>query len=195
MTGRLFPSLGIGGVLVGTVFFAISLSPSLLPRPFVVQGVLSGASFAVGYGLGVAGLALWHFLRLPVARPQHRRALTLIGGALCTLVAIAFLWQASTWQNSIRAVMGMEEDWGLRPAIIGPVAILVFAVLLTLARLFRRLFRSLSGWFATYVPRRVSNMVSIVGGDKADYFVQGDATCMIVGDSNLFCSPVGDDES
>jgi uncharacterized membrane protein len=156
------PSLSIVGVLVGTVFFAISLSPSLLPRPFVVQGVLSGASFAVGYGLGVAGLALWRFLNLPVAGPRPRRALTIIGGALCALVAITFLWQASTWQNSIRAMMGMEEDWGLRPAVIGPVAILVFAVLLTVARLFRRLFRSVSRRLAAFVPRRVSHVVSIV---------------------------------
>jgi uncharacterized membrane protein len=103
MTGLLFPSLRIVGVLVGTVFFAISLSPSLLPRPFVVQGLLSGASFAVGYGLGVAGVALWRFLSLPLPGPQTRHALTIIGGALCALAAIAFLWQASTWQNTIHA--------------------------------------------------------------------------------------------
>ncbi|WP_240901376.1 alpha/beta-hydrolase family protein [Thioalkalivibrio sp. XN279] len=154
--------MSIVGVLVGTVFFAISLSPSLLPRPFVVQGVLSGASFAVGYGLGVAGLVLWRFLKLPVAGPRLRRALTITGSVLCALVAIAFLWQASTWQNSIRALMGMEADGGLRPSVIGPVAILVFAVLLALARLFRRLFRFLSRRLDVYVPRRVSYLVSIM---------------------------------
>ena len=158
----LVPSLSIVGALVGTVFLATSLSPSLLPRPFVVQGVLSGASFAVGYGLGVAGLAMWNFLDLPVARPRSRRALTLIGGALCALVAIAFLWQASSWQNSIRDMMGMKGEVGLRPAVIGPVALLVFAVLLTLARLFRRLSRLLSRRLDVYVPRRVSYMVSAV---------------------------------
>jgi uncharacterized membrane protein len=157
-----FAALSLVGALVGTVFFAMSLSPSLLPRPFVVQGVLSGASFAVGYGLGVAGVALWKFLKLPVLEGRARHALTLAGGVLCGLVAVLFLWQASAWQNSIRAMMGMEEDWGLRPAIIGPVAILVFAVLLVLARLFQRLFRSLSRWLAPHVPRRVSYMVSIV---------------------------------
>jgi uncharacterized membrane protein len=157
-----FAALSLVGALVGTVFFAMSLSPSLLPRPFIVQGVLSGASFAVGYGVGVAGVALWRFLKLPVVEGRARHALTLAGGVLCALVAVVFLWQASTWQNSIRAMMGMEEDWGLRPAIIGPVAILVFAVLLVLARLFQRLFRSLSRWLAPHVPRRVSYMVSIV---------------------------------
>lgn len=154
--------LSLVGALVGTVFFAISLSPSLLPRPFVVQGVLSGASFTLGYGLGIAGLLLWRFLSLPVPGPRLRRALTIIGGTLCTLVAVAFLWQASTWQNSIRAMMGMEADVGLQPTIIGPVAILVFSILLVIGRLFRRLFRFLSRRLSVYVPRRVSYMVSIV---------------------------------
>jgi uncharacterized membrane protein len=159
---RLRPSLSIVGVLVGTLFFAMSLSPSLLPRPFVVQGLLSGLSFAVGYGLGVAGLAAWNFLGLPVAGRRHGRVLVLGAGAFCALAAIVFLWRASTWQNSLRAMMGMEQDWGLEPAIVGPVAALVFVVLLVLARLFRRLFRFLSTRLKAYVPRRISYMVSIV---------------------------------
>lgn len=157
----LVPALSLVGVLLGTVFFSFSLSPSLLPRPFMVQGVLSGTSFAVGYGFGVAGLAVWNFLKLPVAGQRYGRALALGSAALCALVAVAFLWQASTWQNSIRAMMGMDEDWGLKPAIVGPVAILVFFILLALARLFRRLFRYLSTRLVVYVPRRVSYVVSI----------------------------------
>jgi uncharacterized membrane protein len=159
---RLRPALSITGVLFGTIFFALSLSPSLLPRPFVVQGVLSGLSFAFGYGLGVALLRLWAILELPVPEQRIRQALTLAGGALCAVVAIVFLWQASAWQNSLRAMMGMDEDWGLQPAIMGPVAALVFVLLLTLARLFRRLFRYLSRKLGAHVPSRVSYSVSIV---------------------------------
>ena len=120
---RLVRGLSLVGVLVGTVFFAVSLSPSLLPRPFAVQGILSGVSFALGYGLGVAGLTLWNFLHLPVAGQRLAHMLALAGGVLCLVVALAFLWQASTWQNTIREMMGMEEAVGLRPAIIGPVAV------------------------------------------------------------------------
>ncbi|WP_346765501.1 alpha/beta-hydrolase family protein [Thioalkalivibrio sp. XN8] len=154
--------MSIVGVLVGTLFFAVSLSPSLLPRPFVVQGILSGASFAVGYALGVAGLATWNFLGLPVAAGRSRRVLVLGAGALCAVVALAFLWQASNWQNSLRALMGMDQDWGLEPTVVGPVALLVFLVLLALARLFRRLSRFLSTRLKAYVPRRVSYMVAVV---------------------------------
>lgn len=159
---RFVRGLSLVGVLVGTVFFAVSLSPSLLPRPFAVQGILSGVSFAVGYGLGVAGLMLWNFLHLPVAGQRLAHILALAGGALCLLVALAFLWQWSSWQNAIREMMGMEEAVGLRPTIILPVAVGVFIVLLLLARLFRRLLRFLSRHLAAFVPARVSYLLATV---------------------------------
>lgn len=132
--------LSIVGVFLGTLFLSVSLAPSLLPRPPAVQGILAGVSFTVGYGVGVAGLALWKFLQLPQLQPRVTRLLTLSATALCTVIAISFLWQASSWQNSLRAMMGMEESMGLQPLSVGPVALLVFAALLTLGRLFRRVF-------------------------------------------------------
>ena len=103
----------------------------------------------------------WRFLELPRPAPQTRRRLTLALGSLCVLVALAFLWQASTWQNTLRATMGMPEDVSLRPAIIGPVAAGVFLLLLLVARLFRRLFRFLSERIAAHVSRPVSWCVSV----------------------------------
>lgn len=158
---RSFATLSIVGAMVGTLFLAASLSPSLLPRPTAGQGLLSGVAFAVGYGVGTALLAVWKMLHLPLAGPRLAHVLTMIGGALSAVVAIAFLWQASTWQNAIHEIMGMELSAALRPAIIGPVAALVFFALLTLARGFRHLFRFLARHLAVYVPRRVSHLVSL----------------------------------
>lgn len=154
--------LSIVGVLLGTVFLSVSLAPSLLPRPPAVQGLLAGVSFAIGYALGVAGLALWKFLHVPVAGPRLTRLLTLAAAVLCALIAVFFLWQASSWQDSLRAMMGMQESAGLRPAAVGPVAVLVFALLLTLARLFRRTFHLLSRQLARFVPPRISHLAGIV---------------------------------
>ncbi len=155
-------SLSIVGVLLGTVFLSVSLSPSLLPRPTAVQGLLAGVSFAIGYGLGIGGMVLWKFLQLPLAGPRLARYLTIAAAVLCVLIAVSFLWQASTWQNSLRALMDMEEIDSLQPAAVGPIAALVFAVLLTLARLFRRTFNVLSRQLARYVPPRISHLVGVL---------------------------------
>jgi uncharacterized membrane protein len=165
LSGKYFKSLfrlSIVGALLGTMFLSVSLAPSLLPRPPAVQGLLAGMSFAIGYGLGVGGLWLWKFLQLPLAGPRVASVLRIAAGVLCALIAISFLWQASVWQDSLRALMGMEASGGLRPIAVGPIAALVFAVLLTLARLFRRTFRFLSLQLARFVPPRISHGVGIV---------------------------------
>ena len=154
--------LSVLGLLVGTLFLAASLAPSLLPRPFAVQGLLSGVSFAIGYGVGVGALALWNLFDLPIPGARLARQMAIVASVLCAVVAIAFLWQASTWQNSIREMMGMEESAGLRPSIIGPIALLVFIALLLVARVLRRLFRLLSSRLKNYVPPRVSYLVSSI---------------------------------
>jgi len=114
------------GILVGTVFLAVSLSPSLLPRPVAVQGVLSGLSFAVGYGLGVAALGVWRFLGLPTAGARSSRILTIVAGAACALLALAFLWRASAWQNNIRELMGITESPPSGSLMVGLIAAVVF---------------------------------------------------------------------
>src|SRR5512134_884128 len=44
------------GVTIGVLFFCTSLTPSLLPRPWLAQGLISGVALAIGYGIGsVAG--------------------------------------------------------------------------------------------------------------------------------------------
>lgn len=154
--------LNIIGLLVGTVFFAFSLTPSLLPRPFLIQGVLSGLSFATGYGVGVAAVWLWHYLQLPVIR--SRSALLIKAGAavLCALVATSFVWQANIWQNALRAMMGMEESTGVQPFVLGLIAALVFLLALGLARLFRWIMQALSVRLRRYVPDRISRLTGVI---------------------------------
>ena len=41
------------GVAVGALFFCLSLTPSLLPREWLFQGVIGGINAAIGYGIGV----------------------------------------------------------------------------------------------------------------------------------------------
>ena len=41
------------GTALGMVFLLLSMTPSLLPRGPLFQGLVSGAAGAIGYGLGV----------------------------------------------------------------------------------------------------------------------------------------------
>ncbi|HMP07808.1 MAG TPA: alpha/beta-hydrolase N-terminal domain-containing protein, partial [Lacipirellulaceae bacterium] len=63
-------SFSFVGLAVATLFFAASMTPSLLPRHYAVQGVLSGFALAAGYGVGVFLVWAWQFLELP--RPGER---------------------------------------------------------------------------------------------------------------------------
>lgn len=122
------------GLILGTLFVAASLTPSLVPRPALVQGVLSGLALATGYGIGVVLRWVWLGLQLPVAGGRLR--VWSVNGAVAAsaLVAGGALWWASAWQNRLRARMGMEPIEGLNMLTIALVALVVFALVLVAAR-------------------------------------------------------------
>src|SRR5215831_15388759 len=102
----LWHSFSTSGLLLGTLFFAASLTPTLLPRTFLTQGVLSGFSLVAGYGIGVLGAWLWHYMELVQLNDRLLRVARLAGAAFCAIIAVISLWQAARWQNSIRELMG-----------------------------------------------------------------------------------------
>ncbi|TVS07706.1 MAG: hypothetical protein EA423_03450 [Phycisphaerales bacterium] len=158
---RLTLRLGVPGVLLGTVFFALSLTPSLVPRPSAVQGLLSGLSFTAGYAIGIAGHWLWINLHLPTTPPRITRIIQRVAFALCVLVAAIYLWQSVNWQNAVRAIMGMEPvDRGL-PIVLGLISIVVFVLVLGLTRLFWWVFRRLSLLLRRFIPARVSHIIGV----------------------------------
>ncbi|GLS30401.1 Uncharacterized membrane protein [Mesorhizobium albiziae] len=159
---RLWQSFSATGLLVGALFFAASLTPTLLPRAYPLQGALSGCSFAAGYGVGVFALWLWDYLELPKPARRAARAIKLVATVICAAIVVTFLWHASEWQNSIRAVMNLEPVDSAHPLRVGLIALLVFVLLIALARLFELSFRYSSGPLRRYVPRRVSNVIGVI---------------------------------
>ncbi|MCH8505254.1 MAG: alpha/beta-hydrolase family protein [Ectothiorhodospiraceae bacterium] len=153
---RLLKLFSASGLLLGTLFFAFSLTPSLLPRPFFVQGIISGLSFTAGYALGYAGRWLWSYLEFPLPGPRTERFVKLAASAVFLVIAVVFLWRASEWQNSVRRLMEMEEAGGVQPFGGAFIALLVFAFFVLVAWLFRRTFHFLSRRMERFVPRRVS---------------------------------------
>ncbi|PZR01056.1 MAG: hypothetical protein DI533_07405 [Cereibacter sphaeroides] len=149
-------------MILGTLFFAASMTPTLVPRHPVVQGVLSGFCLAAGYGIGVAFRAIWLTLQLPFPKERLLRTSQIAAIAICALTAGAALWQASIWQNRLRAVMDMPPVEGGRPFLVGAVALALFLLLLLIGRLFGVILRRLSNWLSRRVPGPVAAITALV---------------------------------
>ena len=148
----------VGAVLV----LGAALTPSLLPRPWLLEGVIAGLGAALGYGLGV--LVSWLVRRTPLRGPSaavKRRAwigLRVAG----PLLAVWFLLLGVGWQNEVRTLVG-EPDEGLATAIlVAVVAVPVALGALLLGRAVRRLNRWVVRLLARFLPPLVAAVVSVV---------------------------------
>lgn len=116
------------GVVFGALFFCLSLTPSLLPRDWLFQGLIGGINAAFGYGLGVViGAAINRFV-LRGARwwpPPHRvllalkAAVVVVSPASCVLMLIP----AAGWQRQVSELLGIQG-----PATLGYLRTLGVAI-------------------------------------------------------------------
>ncbi|MEQ9637983.1 MAG: alpha/beta-hydrolase family protein [Devosia marina] len=148
------------GLLVGSIFFALSLTPSLLPRTETVQGILSGCCFAIGYGFGNLAHWLWGFLGLKVPPGRVTRALGLLVGLVCLGLVLVALWYSNTWQNSVRAVMEMPPVEENQPLQIATFALPIAATILIFGKLLVTIIRLIWHWLLPHMPRRAAFVVA-----------------------------------
>src|SRR5256885_17079753 len=94
------------GMVLALGFLCMSLTPSLLPRNWLVQGLVSGLSAATGYGLGtVLG---WLFGKVvkrtppPGVRRIAWQGLTVIAGPSGPVLG----YQGSPWQRDLYPLIG-----------------------------------------------------------------------------------------
>jgi len=130
--------LRLFATILAAIFFWQSLTPSLLPRIWLVQGLVSGICAVVGYALGylIEG-TLWHLRIRPTVphrvEPRIRRGLFVVAAAF-TFFAFAesFADQTWTWDT-----LGVEPQARWRYVLVLPVAIAICAVVAALVRAFR----------------------------------------------------------
>ena len=120
--------LDFTGVAFGALFFCLSLTPSLLPRDWLFQGLIGGITAAIGYGIGVLVSRLARRLVVirrrwwpPTAAVAYAsKAVTVVGSAgACVLMLIP----AAEWQRQVSALMGAGG-----PSTVGYLRTLVIAV-------------------------------------------------------------------
>lgn len=151
--------LHVPGLALGVLFFASSLTPSLLPRPATIQGLLSGIALSAGYGLGVAGVWLWNYLQMPMPPARIRRIGVRIALMIAAILMLASLWRAAQWQNSIRALMELEEVTTAHPLTLGCISIAVFAIALLVFRQLGKSMGLVSHWLQRMLQPRAAKLL------------------------------------
>ncbi|MBA0051331.1 hypothetical protein E0L36_10645 [Streptomyces sp. AJS327] len=166
---RRWPALA--ATCVGTLFFLLSLTPSLVPRPWALQGVMGGITAAMGYGVGA--LVGW-LLRLtlgglwrrhaPWPRPGERwrargwQAYYVLSTGL-TITALS--WSADA-QRELRRLQDMPETLTWHSLMITLIALGVGCLLLLLARAVRLATRELISGLGRLLPRPAAIVAGVL---------------------------------
>ncbi|HET9889592.1 MAG TPA: alpha/beta-hydrolase family protein [Mycobacterium sp.] len=150
------------GTAVGVIFIWLSLTPSLLPRGALFQGLVSGFSGAVGYGLGVFAVWLVRYMagRQSSPPPPRWAWLVLVPVAAVGLVAMAIWFHI--WQDDVRDLMGVEHlKWYDYP-LAGALSVVVLFAVVELGQFTRWLVRFLVGQLDRIAPFRLSATIVVV---------------------------------
>ncbi|ANR90345.1 alpha/beta hydrolase [Mycobacterium avium] len=149
------------GTTVGLVFIWFSLTPSLLPRGAIFQGLVSGISGAIGYGLGVFAVWLYRYLwAKPSSPPPPRWAwkiLIPVGAVGMVLMAIWF----HVWQDKVRDLMGVAHlKWYDYP-VAGVLSLVVLFTCVEIGQFTRWLVSFLVGRLDRIAPFRLSATIVV----------------------------------
>ncbi|UTX52090.1 alpha/beta hydrolase [Leucobacter aridicollis] len=142
------------GSVVGFVFAILSVTPSLLPRPAILQGVLAALAFGIGYLLGAV---IWAIIRKLLwkdgAVPHFRRIWWFVYAGAWILAVVALSVLSTVWQNEVRSLVSMPpldraDIAGFAIAFI-PVAVLLLLLGKTVRLMRTRLRRRMHTVLAT----------------------------------------------
>lgn len=149
------------GTALGLVFIILSLTPSLLPRGPLFQGIVSGSAGAIGYMFGVLGVWVVRYMRGNDASPSPPRWAWPTLGVVSVLGIGSGQYLFHAWQDDVRDLMDVPHlSWYNYPqaALLGVV---LFFVLVTAGQGVRRLIGMLMRQLERVAPPRVSGVVAV----------------------------------
>ena len=150
------------GTAAGMLLLWLSLTPSLLPRGPLFQGIVSGAAGAIGYGLGVLAVWLIRFMRSRADSPAPPRwawPILMALGALGLVLGIVYF---RYWQDHVRDLMGVPRLHWYNYIQAGLLAVVVLFAFVEIGQLVGRMVRFLARQLGRIAPPRVSVVVTVI---------------------------------
>ena len=161
-TWRYFAGFRLAGLAGALVFYCLSLTPSLLPRAWYLQAVMSAVTAAIGYAVGL--LAGWLLRSLipwrpgPVVRRLGRWALAVAAVVLVPLFGAL----GADWQHEIRELNGASQPPEADYILVVLVTILLTLALIALARGIRAIVRWIARLIGRFIPHRAAAAVVVL---------------------------------
>lgn len=148
--------LNFSGLVFGLAFYCFSVLPSLLPRPWLFQGIISGISISVGYGLGVAisKAIRWIFEYEPpdIFKFWSWQILKYLG----VTIFLIYLFLGTIWQAEVRKLIEVTNPGGRFLLRTFLVTILVSITLIAIGRILVKLNNWAIKQIDKILPRRAS---------------------------------------
>lgn len=159
--------LDFAGLAGAYWFFTLSVTPSLLPRTWIYQAVLSGITVTIGYMLGwLVGVIVRLVKRLVASdRSLSRRVVRsawIVLVAAGTVAGASYLVVSSEWQSELSALMERDSPGPNHYFLVIGIAAVLFLFFLAFGRAIRWLDQWLHRQFGRHVPVPVAAVASVL---------------------------------
>lgn len=151
------------GVVFGVIAWCVSLAPSLIPREWLFQAVLSGLCVVIAYGTGstIGGFVRW----LGFTTPWGSRTKTVLWRVFIPVAIFSVVYSVHSgtqFQKELRVLFGLDPNAPVNFLYQVLVAGLVGILVLLLARLLRRVGYWVTHKLNKWIPYRASVLAAIV---------------------------------
>jgi uncharacterized membrane protein len=158
---RWLPRYTWSGTLGALLLGLSSFTPSLLPRGWLVQGIIAGITAAIGYGLGVT--TAWFVRAVTDRRPSEgvRRRAWQVLAVVGPVLTVVMLVLGQRWQREIHLLMGVDPEAGYTYLGTVVVTLLVFALFVAIGRGVRWIARGATRLFGRILPNKLARPLAV----------------------------------
>ncbi len=153
--------LRLSGLIGAIIFFSLSMTPSLLPRPPIYMGAIAGIAAAIGYAVGI--LLAWFMIRIRFkANKSSLERPWIVVLTAWPIIAVVMVIVGLNWQNQVRSLLGEELLKGHHILIVLITSVIFFGALILLGRGLHLAEKFIVRHLARFLPRRVSVLIGVL---------------------------------